>query len=432
MIVASALGDLGLEQRSLRPNGVRYERMIASRIVARQAAAKREAAMTPEQRAARDAAVAASKAKAGSVARFKAELWKGKPGSRNVAVTPLSAEGLELQAATLARDWDRLFGLTGGLRNWVPARGQHAPELGKYSFQILPNGRRKYIPFTEPELRAWVFSKWYRQHPTKPCTDRMRQLGLAFALEKGAAYRARTPDTSNPAHLWPLRPGGGQRKGHAYMCQPEKKSLWVKIRKKVYIAAGIVTAAFLGPAIISKVGGMLAHGEAGGAIVGAGAKAGAATAITTKAGAAAVVAAKAGTAAKAAGFFATVQKGIGVVNNARTVNAIIHGDMPPPPIATGENFTEWAMQVAKDQLAKEHAEKLTELDERRMRAELEAIQREIDAFVPRGTPVAPDPNLQPGVRDRIIEMQDIERGRDNTGAIALALAVPVALLAFAG
>lgn len=431
MIVASGLGDLGLERREVFVNGGR-ESQAQRRVRFGIAKRKQRAAMSPAQRAAQDAAVAASRAKAAGVARFKAELWRGKPGPGNVAVTPLSPEGLALQGVTLARDWDRLFGLTGGVKNWVPARGQRQepPSLGKYSFQILSNGRRKYIPFTKAELTAWVFSKHYRPHPTKPCTDEMRQAGLAFALEKGAAYRARTPDTSNPSHLWPLRPGQGQRKGHAYMCQPVKKSLWVKIRKKVYIAAGVVTAVFLGPVVLSKVGGMLAHGEAGGAIVGAGAKAGAAAKIgvAAKAG----VAAKVGFGAKAAGYFATVQKGVGIVNNARTVNAIIHGDMPPPPIATGKNFTEWAMNIAKDELAKEQAEKLTALEEERMRRELEAIQREIDAFVPRGTPIAPDPNLQPGVRDRIIEIQNIERGRDNTGAIALMLAVPVALLAFAG
>lgn len=455
MIVASALGDLG-QRRRFMPNGAGYERMIEQRIAYRQAAAKRKAAeiarraaLTPEQRAVEDAAKAAEisalQAQRATAARFKAELWRSLPGPRHVAVTPLSPEGVELQAATLARDWDRLFGLTGGLRNWVPKRGQRqeAPSLGKYSFVILPNGRRKYIPFTKDELRAWVYSKHYRPHPTKPCTDHMRMLGLDFAIKKGAAYMRRTPDTSNPWHLWPLRPGGGQRKGHAYMCQPEKKSLWVKIRSKVYIAAGIVAAVFLGPVVIAKVGGMLSQGSAGGAIVGAGAKAGAATAITTKAGVTALVAAKAGTAAtiaakaglaaRAAGYFSTIQKGIGYVNNARTINAIIQGDMPPPPIATGKNFTDWAMNIAKDEIAKTQVEKLSELDELRMRAELEAIQREIDALVPRGTPIAPDPNLSPDVRDRIVEMQNIERTREgtNVGAIALAVAVPVGLLLMA-
>lgn len=455
MIVASALGDLGLERRAeIMPNGAGYERMIGSRIAYRQAAAARtaaevtrRAALTPEQRAAEDAAKAArleaARAQAAAAARFKAELWRSKPGPGHVAITPLSPEGLELQAATLARDWDRLFGLTGGVRNWVPARGQRQepPSLGKYSFQILPNGRRKYIPFTEPELRAWVFSKHYRTHPTKACTDRRRMLGLEYALKKGAAYRRRTPNTSNPSHLWPIRPGKGHRKGHTYMCQPAKKSLWMKIRSKVYIAAGIVAAVFLGPIVISKVGGMLAHGQAGGAIVGAGAKAGTAAAITTKAGATALVAAKAGTAAavvakaglaaRAAGYFSTIQSGIGLLNNARTVNAIIQGDMPPPPIATGKNFTDWAMNIAKDEIAKTQAEKLSELDEARMRAELAVIQREIDALVPRGTPTAPDPNLSPGVRERIVEMQNIERQREgaDVGMIALAVGVPLAVMA---
>jgi hypothetical protein len=116
------------------------------------------------------------------------------------------------------------------------------------------------------------------------------------------------------------------------------------------------------------------------------------------------------------------------------VNAIISGDMPPPPIATGKNFTDWAMNIAKDEIAKTQAEKLSELDEARMRAELAAIQREIDALVPRGTPMAPDPNLAPAVRDRIVEMQNIEKQREgaDVGMIALAVGVPLAVMALTG
>ena len=442
MIVTSALGDLGIERRAeLMLNGRRGERMLEARIGYRQAAAKRKAAeitrraaLTPELRAAEDAAraaeITARQAQAASAARFKAELWRGQPRTRNFAVTPLSPEGKEFQAATLARDWDRLFGLTtGGVAAWVPKRGQHAPSLGKYSFRIV-NGRRKYIPFTEAEIKSFAFSRHYRTKPGFECTPERRQLGVDWHWGKTRGHLKKYRDTSHPWHIWPILPGWGIRRGDTYQCRKPKKSLWVKLRTKVYVAAAVVAAVYLGPAVFSKVGGMLAKGEAGGAIVGAGAKAGAAAKVGVAAKAGLV--AKAGAAAKTAGFFATVQKGVGLVNNARTVNAIIHGDLPPPPIATGENFTEMAMSIAKDELAKDQAEKLTALEEQRMRLELEAIQREIDAFVPRGTPIAPDPNLQPGVRDRIIEIQNIERGRDNTGAIALALAVPVALLAFAG
>lgn len=452
MIVASALGDLGQRGRRIYVNGWRGERMIERRIAYRKAAAARaaaevtrRAALTPEQRAAEDKI----KAEQQAAWRFKqaiiTELHAGKRAKHDIIANKITTPAARaLQEATLARDWDKLFALTGGPNSWQARRGGGIPSLAKYSF--TENGVRRYKAFTKEDIRRFVFSKHFRIEPGHICTDAQRQDRLNAHWGKTAKVMRRHPNTTW-LHMWHgLYPGWGfpgERKAR-YMCSRYRPSRWVRIRKKVYIAAGIVTAVFLGPAVIAKVGSMLSQGSAGGAIVGAGAKAGAATAITTKAGlttlvaakagTAAAVAAKAGFAAKAAGYFATVQRGIGYVNNARTVNAIIQGDMPPPPIATGKNFTDWAMNIAKDEIAKTQAEKLSELEETRMRAELAAIQREIDAFVPRGTPIAPDPNLSPDVRARIVEMQNIERTREgtNVGAIALALAVPVGLMLMAG
>lgn len=452
MIVASGLGDLGFGRR-IMPNGVRYEALMERRVAYRQATAARaaaevtrRAALTPGQRAAEDKVRAEQLAAAKFRAAILKELHSGKPEKNhgltaNKITTPAARA---LQTATLARDWDALFSLTGPPKNWTHKGRNPVPNLAKYSFK--ENGVRRYVALTEDDLRRFIFSKHYQVQPGWVCTDAQRTAGVAAHWEKHRIHASRYPNT-DWRHIWQgTRPGWGypgSRPGR-YMCEKYKPSRWVRIRKKVYVAAAIVAAVYLGPIVMSKVSGMLAQGQAGGAIVGAGAKAGAATAITTKAGittlvatkagTAAAIATKAGLAAKAASFFGTVQKGIGLVNNARTVNAIISGDMPPPPIATGKNFTDWAMNIAKDEIAKTQAEKLSELDEARMRAELAAIQREIDALVPRGTPIEPDPDLAPAVRDRIVEMQNIERQREgtNVGLVALAVGVPLAFMAVAG
>lgn len=434
MIVAVGLGDLS-QQRRVLPNGRRGERMIEARLAYRQEAARRaaaevtrRAALTPEQRAAEDKI----KAEQIKVATFRrdilTELHAGKRMRHDLLANKItSPAGRALQAATLARDWDALFALTGPPKNWKPKPGGGIPSLAKYSFQ--ENGVRRYVAFTKDDVRRFIFSKHYQVEPGHVCTDAQRELGLNAHWEKTNILKRRYPDTVWN-HMWfGLYPGWGYP-GQRWMCERPTQSRWVRMRKKVYAAVGIAAAVFLGPIVISKVGGLLAHGSGGGAIVGAGTKVGA---VAAKAGITkAAVVAKVGLAAKTAGYLATVQTGVGYLNTGRTVNAIIHGDAPPPPInVTGKNFTDWALNIAKDELARSQEKKLTALEEERARKEIEAIQREIDAFVPRGTPIMPDPNLQPGVRDRIATIQNIEQKRTDTGAIALALAIPVGLLLMA-
>jgi hypothetical protein len=416
MIVASALGDLGIERRRIMPNGAGYERLIEARIAYKQETAKRaaaeiarRAALTPEQRAAEDAAKAVVREQAASISEMRASYDKTVvPGRAIHGTAPLNKSEKAMQAAILARDYDAVFKLL-PRKYWKPHW-----QLQKYSF--TQNGVKRYVPFSKQDITRWVRSPYWITEKGYDCPEAQYVDQIRRHWDKTQRQARKFPPT-DWRHPWPLYPG---RIG----CVIYRPSTWVKIRKKVYIAAGVVTAAFLGPLVISKVGGMLAQGEAGGAIVGAGAKVGAAAKVGTAAKVATV-------AAKTGGYLATVQKGVGYINTGRTVNAIIHGDAPPPPIdISGKNWVDWGVKVASDELARDQQKKITAAEEARMRAELEAIQREIDAYVPAGTPIRPDPNLEPGVRGRIEDIQTIERGR-NTGAIALAVAIPAALLLMA-
>lgn len=447
--VNRGMGDIG----QIRNGGFRGRRFAARRAAA---------TLTTEQRIAQD-----------NVARFKAELWRGKSGTRNFAVTPLSTEGKQLQAAILARDWDALFGLTGGVNNWVPRAGQHAPSLGKYSF-VIENGRRRYIPFTEDEIRSFIFSRHYRVKPGHVCSDPQKESGVQAHWNKTQRHIAKYRDASNPLHIWPILPGWGYP-GQTFMCQPVKKSLWVKIRKPLAIAVGVVAAVWLGPIVIGKIAGAGAAEVAGGTaaagassggaaaagIVGAGAKAGAAVAITTKGAVTAALTTKAtitgaaalatvktvsaatliSGAAEAGTLFTKVQNVTTWVNRARSVDAIIKGELPPPPIGiSGSNFTEWAMALAKEEVKKEIGEQAGEYISKRaqekyekeqeamMRAEIEKMQAELAALVSANTPIAPAPEIDAPVRDKIIEMQNIEKQRATNTMIMLAVGGGAAML----
>lgn len=365
------------------------------------------------------------------------------PGYTVHGTAPLTDREKILQKIVLARDWDTLFAIL-PQPMWKPTW-----MLGKYSF--VQNGARKYIPFDEAALSSFIFSKNYSVQPgygTPPGTCPQSQLeqGLAKHWEKTLGTKAKFPDPSLWYHVWPMFPGGGYP-GQTYGCEKYRPSTWVKMRKKVYIAVAIVAAVYLGPIVLGKISGMLSGGAAGGsagAAAGATAGAGATTAAgAATAGATAGVATTGGTlaagAAKAAAYLSTVQKGVDYYNKAQTINSMIKGEAPPPPInVTGSSFTDWGMNVAKDLAAKEikdqtgeyFAKKLTEKEEAAMRAEIEALQREMAALIPSGTPMQPDPNLQPQVRDKITEMQNIERERGDTSGIGMLalLAVPAVFL----
>lgn len=442
MIVASTLDDLGIQYRAM-PNGFRFERLREGRMAARQAAAQavaaevtRRAALTPEQRAAEDQAKAEALAKQRAIAAERAAFATDYaktivPGYTAAGPGPLTEHEQILQRVILARDYETLFKLIPS-RMWKPSW-----QLGKYSFKTV-SGRRVYVPFTENDIRRFVRSPYWSTERGYECPEAQYVDQIRRHWDKTQRTVRKFPNT-DWRHIWPIFPG---RIG----CAIYRPSSWVKIRKKVYIAAAIVAAVYLGPIVLEKVGGLLGAGggeaaaagavEAGGGIVGAGAKVGATAIKVGKAGE--LVA----TTSKAAGWLSKVKTGIGYYNKAQTVNAMIKGEIPPPPIGvTGSTFGALVGSVAKDLAIKElkeevgerageyFAKKLTEKEEAALQAEIAALQRELAKLVPEGTPIEPDPNLRPGVRDRIVEMQNIERERSGTtAATVLAVAIPAALL----
>lgn len=345
------------------------------------------------------------------VARQK-ELQKSVTSPYTVAGKTLTPIEKQFQKMTLARDWTALF-------TFLPPQlwGQYGM-LGKYSF-MEQNGKRIFIPFSLDELRQFTFSPYYTVQPGYTCTDEQREMGAQALWKAMQVHMGKFPPTDY-RHIWPIYPGWGYP-GQRYGCEKYQPSTWVKIRKPVAIAVGIVAAVYLGPIVYDKISGALATASEGGGIVGAGSKAG--------------TVATAGTAAEKATLFAKVQTGVQYYNQVNTVNAIVHGEMPPPPIGiTGANFTEWAMDVAKKEMKEELmktvnekiADEMVKKEEAKIRAEIEAMQRELAGILPAGIPIGPSPNLPQNMRERISQMQAIEKDRERNTLTLLALAVPAA------
>ncbi len=359
-----------------------------------------------------------------------------------VAGATLSPIDKEFQTMVLARDWSALFA-------FLPSKfwGQYGM-LGKYSF-VDQNGQRAFIPFTEAEIRSFVFSPYYTVQPGHICTDEQREMGVAALWLASQRHQQKFPATDWRS-IWPIYPGWGYP-GQRYGCEKYVPSTWVRIRKPVVIAAAIVAAVYLGPIVLSKITATSTAGSAGTTtgIVGAGTKAGAVTAITTKAGTAAAITVKSGAVAAAVAestsFFQTVQSGannlLAYVNKARTIEAIAKGEMPPPPISiVGDTFTDWAMMVAKEQIAKEAQQramelgveyvqrKMTEKEEAKLRAEIQAMQAELARIIPNDVIASPDSRVPVEVQAASAALALKEKRAQDTMLAALAIAVPMGFL----
>jgi hypothetical protein len=298
---------------------------------------------------------------------------------------PLSPIGKEFQKIVLARDWDALF-------NYLPIKyWKRLDTLGKYSFKDV-NGRRVYIPFTKDEVTRYVFSPYYSIQPGYVCSDAQRQLGVNANM-KGMNRHGQKFGKNDPRVIWPIHPGWGYG-SQRYGCEKPKKSTWVKIRHKVAAAAVIVAAVYLGPAIVAKVKTVLG-GAAGG---GTGATA---TSTVTQ-----------------ATTFQKVQAGtktlLGYVNKARTIEAVVKGELPPPPIGIpGTSFRDWAFIVAKEEIKKEAidiameagqkyiAKKMTAREEAKLKAEIAEMQKQLIKLTPpevRNMPVEPPKELPAAIK----------------------------------
>jgi len=408
-----------------------------------QAAAAAWQALTPAERAAKLAADAELKAR---IAAMDREM--GYMNAANPAPLPLRAYQKLMRRATMREDWDALNKLMIISKfRW----GTNTP-LGIYRFKFV-NGKRVYVPFTDEGLaRLFVYMS---QAENSFGYNRFREPGascdwnylLTMYVNRQEAARKQYPP-SDWRHVVEIYPG-------RYICQVYRPSTWVKIRKPVVAAVAIVAAIYLGPIVLSKItGAATAEGGAAAAgagatsaaeaaatgIVGAGTKAGVVTAVTTKATAAAITVTQATSAAgaiagavEAGTLLSKAKTAIDLLNKARTIDAIISGEMPPPPIGiSGASFTEWALDIAKaeladelrqqagDYLTKKMQEKIIAAEEARLRAEIETMQRELAGLVNEGD-VMPSFDLDPEIRAKLLQMQQIERQRkQNLTLLALA------------
>ena len=199
-------------------------------------------------------------------------------------LTPIEKQ---FQAMVIARDWNSLFTFL------PPKMWGLIGMLGKYSF-INQNGRRIYKPFSQDDLRRWIFSNWYLLQPGWECSDAQREAGVQALWKASYTHIYKFPPT-RWEHIYPIFPG-------RIYCKKPTRSLWVKIRKPVAIAVGVVAAVYLGPIVYDKISGVLAGASESGGIVGAGTKAGTAV--------------KAGVTAEKVTLLAKVQTGVQYYNKA--------------------------------------------------------------------------------------------------------------------
>ena len=204
----------------------------------------------------------------GELGQSPAEFTAAKNEYSNLVVGApgrLSPWAKYFQKIILARDYDTLFSVL-PLEYWQPGW-----QLGKYSFRdverkvyqisqrFLPGGGtptittvREYVPFSEASIKRFVYGPYYQvnqAHNEGVCPTDQLDAGFAhyWGKTKAAAEGNRVTDR---AHIFPIAPGN-------YLCDLPEKSLWVKIRSKVYIAVAVVAAIYLGPIVLEKVGALI-------------------------------------------------------------------------------------------------------------------------------------------------------------------------------
>lgn len=302
----------------------------------------------------------------------------------------------------------------------IPMMYHRGEVLGKFRFKWGPDGKPVYVPWTQkswenffrhPQRGRWIPNQPFmykctpawEDHWIKKYTDESRRQATY------GKYQGR----GDKRKVWQHTIG-------AAICKKPKKSLWVKIRKGVAVAVAVVAAVYLGPAALTFVqnaasaatGGLI---PAAGGGAGAGAGAGGAAAAAGGGGSSAVAAAT--TSQKILSGAKTL---VGYVNKARTIKAVVKGEMPPPPIGVGgATFGQWAMIVAKEEIKKAAMDKameegvkyiekkMTEKEEAKIRAEIAELQRQILAATPPEVKKMP-PEPMPELAAPIKKIQAIE------------------------
>lgn len=313
-----------------------------------------------------------------------------------------------------------------GPNNW-----RRITPLGKYRFNINPDDSVNYIPWGEQDFINFLNGPWLIRNPEtglapllhpkrKIKVDKPGKLKKYLKKQQQAAQRH---PPSSMRHITGITPG-------EYVYKSGETSAWVEFRAPILIAIAIVAAVYLGPMVLNAVKGMMAGSGAGGGAAAGGAGAAGTGGAATAGG----VTAKATFASK---VFAGAKTMTSYVNNARTVHAIAQGEAPPPPInVTGNNFTEWALAEAKNQIKKEAIErgaeyasdKMTASDEARLRREIQQMQGEIARLIPANVPLEPSPELSPAIK----KIQAIEENKaaaqQKTLQMGLLIGIPLLLM----
>lgn len=306
-------------------------------------------------------------------------LVRGAKRKMLVADKVLTPVELELQAATLARDYDAMF-----TKNGVPFSWPIQAPLGKYSFVDRPDGRY-YVPFSQAEIERFAYSPYAKIKPKYKCPDkRRRQIIRRFSAK--SAKTARKFPATDPRSIRHLFPG-------RTFCKPASENPL----KKIAIGAAVVTAGiFLGPAILSGVG-------------------------TAAKGAIGVGGKLLGVAAKAAPF---AEK---IVNSKAMVDAIKAGEMPGPPISLGDgSLTDYAQVVGQQMLERDLARAATAGELAQLNAMIDQ-QRQLMAQQERPHFPVVNSGLDPALTAAQKERADQAVGENNLMK-ALAIALPVGLV----
>jgi len=368
-----------------------------------------------------------------------------KPGRPTL---PLTEDENRFRAASMSGDFLAMNDMAPfGKTAWLPKT-----PIGKYRFEVK-NGRIVYKAFTDADFDRFMLGPWFTRGSIRGLAPlvhprRTRKADMPRKLQEYKKQQEKSASqypAADPRHVAQIYPG-------QYQIELGKRSTWVKIRKPVIAAVAIVAAVYLGPAVLSKIKGATATGGASGSagstgFVGAGAKGAAvkATGSVATGGIATGGAVTGGAVTQSASLFKTVQAGtgklLGYVNKARTIKAIANGEIPPPPISiVGSSFTDWAVQVAKAELAKEAKSRAIELgqeyvvrqitkkEEAKLRREIEAIQRELNKVIPRNIPSEPNVGVPAIVQEQSAKLA-IKENQGQTATVAILAIAASAFLA---
>lgn len=122
-----------------------------------------------------------------------------------------------------------------------------------------------------------------------------------------------------------------------------------------------------------------------------------------------------------------------VINTKRTIDAVVNGELPPPPISLGDgSLTDFASKTGEKILQDQLQRQLTEAEEKMMLAEIERQRQYLAQFEPAHAPVVNSglpSQLTAAQKDRADQVLEQKEGAQG---ILLALAIPAALFLIGG